>query len=74
MRISVVSILLVVSLLWRAEALPRMPSIGSLRDAISGIDEMVDADQLELPGPTQYKNAKPLIGILSQACHYCPGK
>lgn len=25
-------------------------------------------------GPTQYKNTKPLIGILTQPCHECPGK
>ena len=25
-------------------------------------------------GPTTYKNTKPLIGILTQPCHDCPGK
>lgn len=25
-------------------------------------------------GPTQYKNTKPLIGVLTQPCHDCPGK
>lgn len=74
MRSTILSILLLVSLSWSANALPRLQSLGSFRDAMSGSDGMLDADQLVLPEPTQYKNPKPLIGILSQACHYCPGK
>ena len=27
-----------------------------------------------LPAPTKYKNARPLIGIVTQPCHDCPGK
>lgn len=30
---------------------------------------------LRYPVPTEpYKNEKPIIGILAQACHYCPGR
>ena len=74
MRAVVLSTLLLVSLTWSVEALPRLQALGAFRDALSGSTEMLDADQLVLPDPTVYKNPKPLIGILSQACHYCPGK
>ena len=74
MRHTVVSLLLLVSFVCGTQALPRLAALGSLRDAIPGSAEMVDADELILPEPAEYKNPKPLIGILSQACHYCPGK
>ena len=74
MRISVLLTLLLAYLSWSAKALPRLQTLGFSRDALSGSAEMVDADQLVLPEPPEYKNSKPLIGILSQACHYCPGK
>ncbi|DBA85682.1 hypothetical protein WJX77_001899 [Trebouxia sp. C0004] len=68
------ALLVLVSLTWRAEALPRIQALNSLRDAFTTHAELIDANELALPEPTQYKNPKPLIGILSQACHYCPGK
>ena len=51
-----------------ASALP------SASDATVEPTDLIDADDIVLPDPVQYKNPKPLIGILSQACHYCPGK
>ncbi len=70
-----IAVLALVSLTWTAEALPRIQALNSLRDAFTTHDDdLIDADELVLPEPTQYKNPKPLIGILSQACHYCPGK
>lgn len=69
-----IAVLALVSLIWTAEALPRIQALNSLRDAFITQPELIDADELVLPEPTQYKNPKPLIGILSQACHYCPGK
>lgn len=74
MRGQAVSILLLVSLVAGTVALPRLPDLGSIRGIMSGTGDMIDADQLLVPEPAQYKNPKPLIGILSQACHYCPGK
>ena len=74
MRVTALPTLLLVSLFWSAKAMPRLQPLGSFREALSGSAEMLDVDQLVLPEPTQYKNPKPLIGILSQACHYCPGK
>ena len=73
-RTTVLSTLLLVSSVWSAKALSRQQPLGSVQDALPGSDEMLDADQLIVPEPTEYKNPKPLIGILSQACHYCPGK
>lgn len=39
--------------------------------------QLLDADEVEkaalLPNGG-YKNDKPLIGILTQSCHYCPGR
>ena len=74
MRHTVVSALLLVSLVCGAQALPRLAALASFGNAMSSANEMVDADEIVLPGPAEYKNPKPLIGILSQACHYCPGK
>ena len=72
--VTIAALAVLVSLTWTAEALPRIQALNSLRDAVSTHVELIDADELVLPEPTQYKNPKPLIGILSQACHYCPGK
>ena len=72
--VTIAALAVLVFLTWTAEALPRIQALNSLRDAFSTHVELIDADELVLPEPTQYKNPKPLIGILSQACHYCPGK
>lgn len=72
--VTIAALAVLVSLTWTAEALPRIQALNSLRDAFTAHVELIDADELVLPEPTQYKNPKPLIGILSQACHYCPGK
>ena len=71
---SAMFVLALVSLLWKAEALPRIQAFNLFRDVSSVPADMIDAEELVVPEPTQYKNPKPLIGILSQACHYCPGK
>ncbi len=31
------------------------------------------AETWQLPGGATYKNIKPLIGIMTQPCHDCPG-
>lgn len=73
-RTIILSTLLLVSQILFAEALPRLQALASDRDALSASTDMLDVENLVLPDPTEYKNPKPLIGILSQACHYCPGK
>ena len=73
-RTIILSTLLLVSHNLCAEALPRLQALGSDRQALPASLDMLDAEQFVLPDPTEYKNPKPLIGILSQACHYCPGK
>lgn len=38
---------------------------------------LLDADELDRAARDsngKYKNDRPLIGILTQACHYCPGR
>ncbi len=72
--LAAVFVVAMVSLVCTAEALPRIQAFSALKDAFSKPVELIDADELVVPEPTEYKNPKPLIGILSQACHYCPGK
>ena len=72
--VAAIAVVALVSLVWGTEALPRIQILDSLQNAFNSPAELIDVDELVVPEPTQYKNAKPLIGILSQACHYCPGK
>ena len=67
-------VITVVSSTLGAEALPRIRAYNVLRDIILKPTQQTNADELVVPEPTKYNNPKPLIGILSQACHYCPGK
>ena len=79
MRTSVLAAVLL-SLAWSGPvdaAFPRLHFLDPLKNALLLPAVAQSQQQLEsfaVPEPTQYKNAKPLIGILSQACHYCPGK
>ena len=41
-----------------------------------GLPQSSGASSVAYPEPwtLPYKNTKPIIGILAQACHYCPGR
>ena len=67
-------ILAMVSFVVAVEALPRIQSLIATGQASMTPVEMTAAEDIVVPDPVEYKNPKPLIGILSQACHYCPGK
>lgn len=53
---------------------------GMLAGAAQGLRDLPHPSEASLdvaypePWATPYKNEKPIIGILAQACHYCPGR
>ena len=74
-NVAAASVLVLVSFAVGASALPRIQILSSASDAVvEPSASLIDVDDIVVPDPVQYKNPKPLIGILSQACHYCPGK
>ena len=77
MRASVLNAVLL-ALAWSGAtdaAFPRLHFLDSFRTALPTSSlAHPELQTLSVPEPTHYKNAKPLIGVLSQACHYCPGK
>ena len=67
-------ILAIVSFVVAADALPRIQSLSAIVDADMNAVDLIAVEDIVVPDTVEYKNPKPLIGILSQACHYCPGK
>ena len=66
---------LLLALAWCTDAaLPRLHFLNPIQSILSSAPTATQAESLVVPEPTKYKNPKPLIGVLSQACHYCPGK
>lgn len=64
-------LLLLASLLLASQALALRPS-NSLRVAIK--EKQEEGAQTAVAPVKAYKNTKPLIGVLTQPCHDCPGK
>ncbi|GAX73089.1 hypothetical protein CEUSTIGMA_g542.t1 [Chlamydomonas eustigma] len=42
--------------------------------SIQNIEPSTEVERWELQKDSKYKNVKPLIGIMTQPCHSCPGK